>query len=84
MESIFAKNGSETPEPVRAEVKGEFQTKTKYEKSFVYVLFCNKKGRTFIYQIFENVLMNRTAYESFLRTLKSPKNYFCKNYNKVI
>lgn len=29
MESIFAKNGSETPEPVEAEVRGEFKTLTK-------------------------------------------------------
>lgn len=29
MESIFAKNGSETPEPVAAEVRGEFKTRTK-------------------------------------------------------
>lgn len=29
MEAIFAKNGSETPEPVEAEVRGEFKTLTK-------------------------------------------------------
>lgn len=29
MESIFAKNGAETPEPVEAEVSGEFKTLTK-------------------------------------------------------
>lgn len=30
MESIFAKNGAETPEPVEAEVRGEFKTLNKH------------------------------------------------------
>lgn len=50
MEAIFAKNGSETPEPVQAEVRGEFQTKRKHLFMLESAL---KKGNKCIYQVKE-------------------------------